>query len=130
MMTNASKNRLPINLGKALAAFGAWQVHNQTQKTPNWRRDTPRQAATKEFEQEHTEKTEKEKLCQKCGVLENSTAKAQRGQPQPNSPWPENRAEAQSAQREKNLPEMRSAGAETAGKTFFLFFPPRSPRLR
>jgi molybdopterin synthase sulfur carrier subunit len=32
-----------------------------------------RQAATKEFEQEQTEKTEKERFCQKCASLANST---------------------------------------------------------
>ena len=32
-------------------------------------------AATKEFEQEQTEKTEAEKLCQNCAILGNSGAK-------------------------------------------------------
>ena len=47
-------------------------------KNPTQRRKGPaRQAATKEFEQEQTEKTETEKLCRKCTVLGNSTAKTQ-----------------------------------------------------
>ena len=39
------------------------------------REDAARQAATKESEQEETEKTEGKKLCRKCRVFADSTAK-------------------------------------------------------
>jgi hypothetical protein len=49
-------------------------VKNPTQR----RKGAARQAATKQHEQEQTEKTERGKLCAKCRVFVNSTAKAQR----------------------------------------------------
>jgi len=51
---------------------GGW-IADLTQR----REGAARPAATKEFEQEHAEKTEAEKLCQKCAILGNSTAEAQ-----------------------------------------------------
>jgi hypothetical protein len=41
-------------------------------------RGPPLQAATKELEQKHTEKTETEKLCQKCPTFRYSTAKREK----------------------------------------------------
>jgi len=42
----------------------------------NWRREgAARPAATKEFEKEHTEKTEAEKFCQKCATFRHSTTR-------------------------------------------------------
>ena len=45
----------------------------------NLDKDAARQAATKEFEQEQTEKTEAEKFCQKCATSRYSTAKSHCG---------------------------------------------------
>jgi len=44
--------------------------HSAAEKRP---KDAARPAATEEFEQEQTEKTEAEKLCQKCAILGYST---------------------------------------------------------
>jgi hypothetical protein len=48
-------------------------------KNPTQRRQGPaRPAATKEFEQEQTEKTEAEKFCQKCATFRYSTARKEK----------------------------------------------------
>jgi len=55
-----------------------WPVrrpHEESNATTQRRQDAARPAATKEFEQEHTEKTEAEKLCQKCATFRYSAAK-------------------------------------------------------
>jgi hypothetical protein len=59
---------------KEVSPNGGLRIPDLTQR----REGAARPAATEEFEQEQTEKTEAEKLCQKCATFRYCTAEAQR----------------------------------------------------